>query len=375
MDFLNINRIKKYKDFYKIGDIMYNEKKSDKSFKRNTFLNCFNIKEIAHGKEGVVYYGTYKYPHLNYNTIIKYINLDILNKGVNINILNQKPSFVYDIFYNLSKNIIDVDDSINNGYPSLIELISYTLTNQLIFQDISPHFNVNYYWEYTSNQINNNVLLFYNEYINNGTLFEWGKTKRSNKEWINILMQICLGIITLQKYYGMIHGDFHSANILIQKIKPGGAWKYIHGHDEYIIPNLGWVVIFNDFGFCTIPDKLEIKWFCTQYIYQFDDNLLQLYDIITLFSDLNKQSILELNHILNPLIQYLNFKQLISIKLPSRNKITYNKSYTMTDILKKLYKEYTYVSHNIYTDFICTYNMNKTLDSSLLPEKFKSYLL
>ena len=47
----------------------------------------------------------------------------------------------------------------------------------------------------------------------------------------------------------------------IQIVKPGGYWTYILEGKKYYLPNLGFVVLLNDFGFSLIPNKLYLTWY------------------------------------------------------------------------------------------------------------------
>jgi len=336
--FLIKDRVKFYKDFYKFSQFMYFEKSHD------TFFNCFeNKQEIEKGKEGTVY--KTKLDN-NQEIIIKNINLNkiLISKQVNKNILNKTPRDINVLFNNLNTF---------TEYPSLIEIISFTLTNQLVFQKICPHFALNYYWEYDTID-SENYFIYYNEYINNSTLQEWSKTGRSEYEWINILIQIIFAIISLKKYYNMTHCDLYTKNILIQKIPPGGSWRYIINNKEYIIPNIGWVCLLNDFGFATIPDKLYVKWFYEKSIKKMQDKEYNLFDFNKLSHDLLSAQVFD------------NFIYSKNILLNSV-RLIYNNN---TDILNDTYNlmQYYIKTQNIdLSEIKETYNMDKQLNTSLLP--------
>ena len=157
----------------------------------------------------------------------------------------------------------------------------------------------------------------------------------------------------MQKYFNIIHGDLHSLNILIYKVKEGGYWKYVINKKTYIIPNLGWVVLITDFGFAYIANKVYIKWYYEDHIKKLSTKQRVFYDFNYLSSDLIKQ------------------KQPIQNILKATLKITtsYSNDYTLTDLLNEYYNEIT-KPHDIPIKFIETYNLDKVFNLKLLPVNF-----
>jgi hypothetical protein len=314
---------------------------------RSDIYKLYPIQKIAQGAEGTVYLSHTKNVQ---NFIVKDIDLHAIfvKKGLNKNILNKNPLQIYELFYKMKRNI---------NMPSLIETICYTLTNQLVFQNICPHFGLNYYWEYTNNKVDNktnNKIIYYNEYANYSTFFDWAKIPRSQQEWMNLLVQIIISIICMQKYFNIVHGDLHSLNILIYKVRVGGFWKYIIDDKEYIIPNLGWVVLLTDFGFAYISGKVYIKWYYEDQIKQLSKKQRVFYDFNYLSKDLIKQR----QPVKNLLKESLKKTTLKSSK------------YTLKDLLNDYYKEIIQPSY-LPTQFIEIYNLNKPINKSLLPENFR----
>lgn len=210
----------------------------------------FNSKIINSGIEGTIYKSTFKFPHFGQMLIImKTVNLIAIKKSKQIesSIFKLSPKELYDLFKS--------ETSYNTN--SLIELIAQTLTNQLIFQKISPHYSVNYYWEFDSNS---KIIFSYNEYANAESFHSWAKNSYSDDIWFNALFQIMYGLICIKKFYNMMHTDFHSNNILVHKVKPGGFWIYTLNGNNYYLPNLGYVFLLHDFGFAWIPKQLVVKW-------------------------------------------------------------------------------------------------------------------
>ena len=143
-----------------------------------------------------------------------------------------------------------------------IEIEASTLINQLVVQDICPNFVLNYSWSSKEREgicwenypysVN-----LYNEYLNGVMTFgDWVTKSRTEYEWYNIYFQIITALYALQKYFKMIHLDFHSENVLILPTKKGGFWKYTLNSKDYYLPNLGFMVLLNDFGHAYISKKL-----------------------------------------------------------------------------------------------------------------------
>ena len=357
MDFSNTIRKQKYISFYK----NVNSKLKKTSFTNNISEFFKNKKLLASGKEGIIYLSntTYindtsinnisinnidiedKYHEGENEVIIKVVNLEPLveTKGIHPKILNKNPLFIYNLFYSLTRNVT---------MPSLIENICFILTNQLVFQNICPHFVLNYYWEYS-----NNKLIYYNEYANYSTLFHWGKTNHTYQEWMNILCQIIISIITMQKYFNIIHGDLHSLNILIYKVKKGGYWKYLIDNNEYIIPNLGYIILLSDFGFASIPRKVYVKWYYDDKIKNLTRKQQIFFDFKYLSDDLIKQK--------QPVQNLLK---------ESLQKINNSTKYNLIDLLNDYYQKIN-INREDSISFIEIYNLNKPLNTDLLPLNFK----
>jgi hypothetical protein len=216
----------------------------------NFVYELLDSKLLTAGIEGKIYKSTFKYQ--NYGQMIIIIkSIDLLSikesKLISKKVLKATP----DELYNMFKSETEYNEN------SLIELISQTLTNQLIFQKICPHYSLNYYWEFDSNS---KTISSYNEYANAESFYKWGQKQHSNKIWFNALFQIMYALICLKRYYNMSHTDFHTDNILVQKVKPGGYWVYTLNNNKYYVENLGFVFLLHDFGFSWIPGKLVVKW-------------------------------------------------------------------------------------------------------------------
>lgn len=351
MNFTTLLRKKLYKEFYQCSLDEYNIRINNVYAHKN-FFTCFKTQKITEGSEGVVYKGTLN--KFNPDIIIKISDLKKIfeTKGLNKEILNRNPLDIYTIF-----NKLHQDKSLTSLMTFLIETLTYTLTNQLVFQQISPHFSINYYWEYEDN-----MLLYYNEYANYSTLFDWLKTVRTIEEYFNMFIQIIISIISMQKYFNMIHGDLHSKNILVQKVEKGGYWKYIINDKTYIVPNLGWIFIITDFGFTTIPDKIYVDWYYEERIKPLTPMGRQFYDFMYLIIYKQKMAL----NLPKFLLQFIT-NIIRKYKLNTYDNKETNITISMQDILNDFYKYYNYSSDS----FIEVYDLNKKLNKELLPENFR----
>jgi hypothetical protein len=107
------------------------------------------------------------------------------------------------------------------------------------------------------NTITKSCILVVNEFADEGDLVNWLKTKRSVKEWLVMYFQVFAGLYTLQKYFDMTHHDLHWGNVLVLKINKGGYLYYKIDNIYYKIPNIGFLFVLWDFGYATIPNKIE----------------------------------------------------------------------------------------------------------------------
>lgn len=223
-------------------------RKKDKVY--NNLSQLFDSKLLSSGIEGKVYKSTFKYP--NYGQMILVVKtLELLSIKKSKKIPSKIFKLSTDELYDLFKSETDYNQN------SLIELIAQSLTNQLIFQKICPHYSLNYYWDYDSKK---KIISSYNEYANAESFHSWAQRKYTDDIWFNALFQIIYALVSLKRYYNMSHTDFHTDNILVHKVKPGGFWVYTLNDVKYYLPNLGFVFLLHDFGFAWIPQKLVVNW-------------------------------------------------------------------------------------------------------------------
>ena len=163
------------------------------------------------------------------------------------------------------------------------EFFASRLINILIDEKINPHFVYNYK-SYISKS---NKLFSLNEFIKSESLRKFlsqmKKKKLLTKELVfNIFFQILVALHSLQKNFGMIHADLHFENILIAKVdaKKDEYWEYIINGKKYYLPNLGYQIYLNDYGYAMIPDVLGKTWYVNFFRNITNTNKYNLYDLL-----------------------------------------------------------------------------------------------
>jgi hypothetical protein len=200
-----------------------------------------------------------------------------------INYLAIKKNKLYNITFD--------NDIIKN--PEYLEKEAGQLINNILLNKNSPHFIFNYT---TTDDYKYN----FNEYIKSQTLRDFLKKKPSitDFELSVLLFQIISALYTMSKKYNMYHYDLHFNNILIQKItKPNSesidkSGHFIYKIDEYTfyIPNIGYRIYINDYGFSTIPFKMRPSplRFKIQDESYFNTKSSRLYDFFTVSWEMRK---------------------------------------------------------------------------------------
>lgn len=236
MDFTIRERKSLVKMFMKAFSASWNEGDyySGKEFMHHT--------KLAEGNEGIANKSTFN--GFEAPLVTKVVDLRRLRetKNASLQVINSTPDKVYKLF--LSNKAFNK--------PSLIEIVAMTMTNQLVFQGICPNFVINYYWDFSDQDITLNL---YNEFINDNDFDSWARESHDDEMWFNALFQIMMGLIAMEKTFHMRHTDFHLKNIMVQKVKPGGYWTYTLNNTKYYLPNLGYVFLINDLGYAWIPPK------------------------------------------------------------------------------------------------------------------------
>jgi hypothetical protein len=168
-------------------------------------------------------------------------------------------------------------------HPCYLEtIILKHLTDNIVNKGISPHLVYYLGTQKVSNKskslkmlnlkrlevdgsIRTHSNMLISEYVDGGSLDNWiYNTYENDKEikdeqWKNIVFQLIYTIAIIQKYYKMMHNDFHYGNILIDtSIKPGGYLVYNIDKKTYYIKNTGIIPRLWDFEFSMVySDKIH----------------------------------------------------------------------------------------------------------------------
>lgn len=329
---------------------------------KNRNLNALLSRKlpIAKGVEGQVFHGILKNGQEIAIKNIKIYNI-IETKKIEKQFLTISPTKLYNLF--LTVNAFDK--------PIFTELISQTLINQLIFQKISPHYTMNYYWEYKNKQFN-----LVNEYANFNTFDNWIQQNYDENYWYNALFQIMIGLIGLKKFFNMTHVDCHLKNILVQRVKPGGYWTYILNKKKYYLPNLGFVFLLNDFGFAWIPQKLTIDWWVDATLQHVTKIGHEFYDLLTIFEGINYYK-----HVVPPKIKRF-LKKIIKkdyykfVNVKKNINSDYNADGMTLEKSIQLFHTPNLFKLQITNDKrIESFNLDKTFDKTKVPKNFTTFVV
>jgi hypothetical protein len=340
-------------------------------------MDLFNTRYLSKGIEGKIYLSTFKNnTQFNKEFVIKEINLLNIKESKEISkfVLKATPHILY--------NLVLTNKAFNK--PSLTEIITHTLTNQLILQNICPNYAMNYYWDYENKTVN-----IYNEYVNYGNFDTWAKANHTIDEWNNALFQIMVGLLAMKRYFGMLHTDFHTKNILVQKVQAGGYWVYIIDGFKYHLPNLGYVFLINDFGFSWIKNKLFIKWHERQTLQYITKAGMHFYDISIFIKQLLSTKKYNLPVSFKEFLKTSFYKEEISYTLSHNyykkwlnhkqekyKSITKDYNGVNTTLAQKVYSLFysQYKIKNTSLDKIEAYSLDKAFDKSKLPINFKQFI-
>lgn len=225
------------------------------------------------------------------NKLIETNNIEYLNEGLQAKIYQIKNNTCGSIIIKKIKE--EKKSNIESFYR---ELKIYKLTNNLIYDNICPHFLLMY-------GSDEKKFSTYIEYID-GTLLDFFSLI-NNEDIINsAIFQILYGLMVVQKKLKVFHSDLHIKNIFYKKINNEiKFFKYIIEDLVYLVPNYGYLVIIGDFGHAECltdtdynsMNKKDIE-FAIQYNYDFNmikikyNKLLKenISGLITNFEDLNK---------------------------------------------------------------------------------------
>lgn len=159
------------------------------------------------------------------------------------------------------------------------EVYFYKLTSQLATLNICPHVPImlKYFLCNKKCTFTNKNILSYSKNLNetpqnclsvilpleDNVFSNFLRKKNISLNYILIAyFQIYMGIYCVQKYYDIIHHDLHYDNVLYHETKigePNERYEYIINNKSYLIPNIGFTFIINDFGRSFIEKKDSIK--------------------------------------------------------------------------------------------------------------------
>lgn len=275
--------------------------------------------------------------------------------------------------YNIALKIIELNKKEENGYP---EVYSSRLINLLLEKNINPHFIYNY----KTLKIENKLLNF-NEYIKGESLRNFLRKKKHKKDLLfNILFQIISALYSLKTEFNMIHGDLHFENILVKKIKKIGYWEYKIGENNYYLPNMGYQIFINDYGYAMIPGVIGKKWYYSLFEKIKNTSMYDLYDMFLIK--------LEMFKFLNPEF-YTFFKDYFSEKNTDdyrHQKINViPEDLDLGDIIKLMFSKneisncknkywlcYDEKPSNIYGDLIESYNLDEQIKNKEISDILSS---
>lgn len=106
----------------------------------------------------------------------------------------------------------------------------------------------------------NKCIILPNDLADGDFKFFLTNTDYSAQTLFQSYIQIFLGILAINLYFGMDHNDLHYGNVLYKKVKKG-VNRYTLDSKTYYIPNNGLLFYLWDFGFSTITDFIEPKVF------------------------------------------------------------------------------------------------------------------
>lgn len=207
----------------------------------------------------------------------------VLGKGVEGEVLLLKVKDV-NIALKISKLNFDIKKLTQQQslkVDGLVEYYASRLINLLIDNKINPHFVYNYNTQLTKT----NKIQSSNEFIPSKTLRSFLKEnnfqRKNDKRLVfNIFFQILSALHSLKYQFNMIHADLHFENILIAEVPPGGYWKYVINGKDYYLPNMGYQIYLNDYGYAMIPDVLGKGWYSDLFKNIKSTNKYNLYDLL-----------------------------------------------------------------------------------------------
>lgn len=199
---------------------------------------------------------------------------------------------------NIGLKIVPIETKYDKReHPCNLEnLVLKHLTEHIVNKNISPHIAYYLGTQKVTNKskalkmlnlkrleveekIRTHSNMLISEFVEGGSLDNWiyeiyeEDNEITDEQWKSIVFQLLYTIAIIQRYYRMMHNDFHYGNILIDdSIKPGGYLVYDINGKRYYIKNTGVIPKLWDFEFCMvysdkIPDCYPNKFILGPYQY------------------------------------------------------------------------------------------------------------
>jgi len=184
---------------------------------------------------------------------------------------------------------------------NLENLILKELTENIVNKGISPHITHYLGTQKVTNKnkalkilnlkkleiegkIRSHSNMLISEFVEGGSLDNWIYNTYENDEeitdyqWKSIVFQLIYTIAVLQKYYKLMHNDFHYGNILIDtSIKPKGYFVYEINNKKYYLKNTGIIPKLWDWEFGMVysdnmPGTYPNKFIIVPYKYDYNSH-------------------------------------------------------------------------------------------------------
>jgi hypothetical protein len=183
---------------------------------------------------------------------------------------------------------------------NLENLVLKELTDKLVNTNISPHITYYLGTQKISNKskalkmlnlkrlevedkIRTHSNMLISEFVEGGSLDNWvfdvyeNDKEIDDNQWKSIVFQLIYTIFIIQRYYKMMHNDFHYGNILIDNsIKGSGYLVYEIDNKLYYIKNTGIIPKLWDFEFCMVYSNNIKDCYANKFIigsYEYDKKL------------------------------------------------------------------------------------------------------
>ena len=166
-----------------------------------------------------------------------------------INVSNKLLNFInyyhFPILYGYLKcNIDDINDvyesSESTGASIYISRSKFNSKDNSLLKKNNLYFLI---YELANGTLNNYLLKLVDKYLNKFISFDL---------IFNAYIQLFISLYYFHKHTDMVHNDIKFNNFLYHKIKSGGTYIYYIADNTYVVQNIGYIWVINDFGLATI---------------------------------------------------------------------------------------------------------------------------